>query len=854
MGLVEKLQHKYALSVKGAKDMIKAFIAVTISNVDVHKVTGSWESTTITWANKANYESNIADYVVCQNADWYTWNITSIVRDWYEFNNYGMVFKVPDAVEEESTANTWKQFYSSDYNTTVETMPALTITYQNHNGLEDYWSYSSASAGRAGTGYVNLFTGNLVWVRNDLGFDGNRMPVSISNIYNANDSQTNPFGMGYGWRTNYNQTITLSSGVYAWEDGDGTRHYFCPAEDNEGNEISNTYLDEDGLHLTLTTGGSGDQTYQLTDQLGNKSYFDASGRLRKIENNQAVKSNNTITYTTDTGNLISTITDGAGRVYQFTYQSNLLHKISYKGTTENELTYVQYTYEGENLVSIEDKKPYEKSVAFITTFDYDNNHLLTQAADVTGYNITYTYFTGNTNRVDFVREYNGTILGQFISFEYSTRYTKSIDHKAHETYYQFNDWGNVVAVHDSTGHTQYTKYALNDANDPVPNTAEPHQVIEVFEQGGATNNTLLNSSFEDTSLRDNENVTTSTRALSEKYKYQGQYSLKMTEGEEGIRTYILLDSTDVEAGETYTFSAYIYLEAGSEVLVKLGSDDTNVSKTAKDTKGQWVRVQVSYTNNGAEVESIHPTIELVSGTAYIDCVQLEKADSASDYCMMPNGDVRLSTVDNILRFPGWKTMDGQSANDFYFEGDSPNSALKGGVLRIIGETAEEKYITQSVEGGGEMGDIFVLSGWAMADAAPLREYREPDWDENRVEMREFGLKLVFHHEDGTFTERYVSFDPNISGERWQYVATTIVATAPYTKVSVQVVYSHQVNVAYFDGIQLYKNRCSTTYAYDGNKNLIRETNILGHTTTYGYAEDNKVDLASITPAAGAAVT
>lgn len=33
MGLVEKLQHKYALSVKGAKDMIKAFIAVTISNV-----------------------------------------------------------------------------------------------------------------------------------------------------------------------------------------------------------------------------------------------------------------------------------------------------------------------------------------------------------------------------------------------------------------------------------------------------------------------------------------------------------------------------------------------------------------------------------------------------------------------------------------------------------------------------------------------------------------------------------------------------------------------------------------------------------------------------------------------------
>lgn len=33
MNLNEKLQHKYALSPKGAKDMIKAFISVTVSNI-----------------------------------------------------------------------------------------------------------------------------------------------------------------------------------------------------------------------------------------------------------------------------------------------------------------------------------------------------------------------------------------------------------------------------------------------------------------------------------------------------------------------------------------------------------------------------------------------------------------------------------------------------------------------------------------------------------------------------------------------------------------------------------------------------------------------------------------------------
>ena len=31
--MIEKLKHKYALSSKGAKDMVRAFIAVTLSNL-----------------------------------------------------------------------------------------------------------------------------------------------------------------------------------------------------------------------------------------------------------------------------------------------------------------------------------------------------------------------------------------------------------------------------------------------------------------------------------------------------------------------------------------------------------------------------------------------------------------------------------------------------------------------------------------------------------------------------------------------------------------------------------------------------------------------------------------------------
>ena len=72
------------------------------------------------------------------------------------------------------------------------------------------------------------------------------MPVSISHVYNANDSQNDAFGMGWGWRTNFNPLVfpwNTDNRYYVWEDADGTDHYFIA--DGEG-----VLRDEDGLELT----------------------------------------------------------------------------------------------------------------------------------------------------------------------------------------------------------------------------------------------------------------------------------------------------------------------------------------------------------------------------------------------------------------------------------------------------------------------------------------------------------------------------------------------------------------------------------------------------------------------------
>ena len=124
----------------------KPYNSGTTANIFVHKVMEAWSQTTISWATQPAYNSNSEAYVACKLAGNYTWNITNMVRDWYETENYGMVFKVQSEIENGSTDN-WKQFYSSEYNLMASDVPFLSITYQYDITLDQ----SSASVYKGDT-------------------------------------------------------------------------------------------------------------------------------------------------------------------------------------------------------------------------------------------------------------------------------------------------------------------------------------------------------------------------------------------------------------------------------------------------------------------------------------------------------------------------------------------------------------------------------------------------------------------------------------------------------------------------------------------------------------------------------
>ena len=193
---------------------------------------------------------------------WYTWNVYDIVYNWYSDSGLIKCFEIK-AVE---TTENMIEFESKE--TSASNRPIFEITYRDMKGVEPYWSYLTQSAGFAGTGAVNLATGNLMFEISTLTTMENIFGYTPSLIYNsAIAGESYKYGAvqnGYwysfvaeGFKLNMNETLIKKSYIngsgdnayyYVWADADGTEHYFL--QSSKENE-ENIYYDEDGLQLKL---------------------------------------------------------------------------------------------------------------------------------------------------------------------------------------------------------------------------------------------------------------------------------------------------------------------------------------------------------------------------------------------------------------------------------------------------------------------------------------------------------------------------------------------------------------------------------------------------------------------------
>ena len=262
--------------------------------LNIHNVTGTWENDrTVTWNAQPDFDSTVVDYCELKSGFGaeYVFDITKSVKAWYEGSaNYGLMLKSSDEAKTKRT-----QLFSAE-NTGNNAYPVIQLTYRNNKGIESYWSYSSYSNGTGGTGYVNDYTGNLVYEIPLVSSISEIMPLSLTAVFNSycanekycagkNGSSKTTFGRGF--RLNIQETVLPSSAYgltgaaasnypYVYTDEDGTEHYIQKITEDG----ATVYKDEDGLNLTLEIGG--ECSYRIKDKLGNIKWFNSRGNLFKI--------------------------------------------------------------------------------------------------------------------------------------------------------------------------------------------------------------------------------------------------------------------------------------------------------------------------------------------------------------------------------------------------------------------------------------------------------------------------------------------------------------------------------------------------------------------------------------------
>ncbi|MBR5139715.1 MAG: DNRLRE domain-containing protein, partial [Clostridia bacterium] len=262
------------------------------ARLGVFKVISDWSENTLSYASFRAGEGRIDEntystitYLEGEQLGPNTWNVTEIVKSWYDgtSSNYG--FAVKEIVSGESVNG--YRYYSSEYTFSDES-PFLVISYKDLAGLEDYMSYTSQNVGLAGNGYVNNATGHLTFTAGTMGMTDNLFGFTPTLVYNQRFARKSvlmntsgnitPYSsemLGYGFKMNIHEFVYkgeykdengLSRSGYIWNDSDGTEHAFFAYTEN-GETV---YKDQDGLLLTLTFEGN---SYVITDLNGTERWF-----------------------------------------------------------------------------------------------------------------------------------------------------------------------------------------------------------------------------------------------------------------------------------------------------------------------------------------------------------------------------------------------------------------------------------------------------------------------------------------------------------------------------------------------------------------------------------------------------
>lgn len=785
--------------------------------VYVKEVLGDWSSQTITWNNQPSLGEHDVDVaIIPANAgvgSTFAFDISNLVRKWYGGSNYGVAFERKIT----ATPNT-VEFGSSD---SVYHKPVIVINYVSFAGLQNHLAYDSFNCGRAGTGYVNLYNGDVVIARPLTQCGGNRMPVSITAYYGVQLYGVTA-NMRAGWRLSCDQCMTKSyindELYFIWSKGDGSQHYF-----RKPNSSAAYYEDLSGLSLKLTDNG----TYtEIEDKGGTVMRFespqdalDDTGRLLSITDSCG----NTNTFQYGDWRLES-ITDGAGRVTQFTYSGNMLTGILAPG--ESAPVTMQYS---NNLLSLFMDADGE-TASYTYRDETDANGIIRHYLFSMNDKYWHEYIINRTSydpkrvtsvREDYYDEDSGELTyGMFHTYSYRDMMTVVQDMtvvNGKRMIYQFNDFGNVVSVRDELGYASYSKFS----EALLPN--HPEQVSKLQR---SVINLLPNHDFEldgywNTALNDGEG----SFAYVTDQKYLGSRSMRMMKTNADGNLCVYMSYSNLEIGKAYTLSGYIRSSGNVQGYATVQHQNNWFNSELLTPGSEWTRVAVSFT--AASTSATLCFVTTGTGTLWVDCAQLEVGSVPNRYNLLRNCDFSLNSS-GVPTF--WTANGSNTSGDAIVTSadDLHPSFLTNNRMRLYGDPQTNKGIYQDLPVSGSQGDVYVAGGWAKGFSRPIGD-----------DKRHFGIRVAFKNGSGAYENGEI-LNWNEEWTDWQYVSGAVIAPCAYTGIRFNVDYEKNVNYADFDGMTLYKEEFGNTFTYDDDGNVTAVKDLVGQKAKAQYDDYNNL--------------
>ena len=836
--------------------------------------------------------------------EYVTWDITRTVMQWYQKQNEGdtsggrgVLLEGIDGSENYRVANLIGSGYH-DYS------PYFAVYYRNPVGLESYYTYQEASAGKAGDLSIHNFTNQFTLDRADVSLSLEPASYALRHIYNSATSgiefSNNEAGgihtcdytsmqVGVGWKLSAQQTVVeckVGDETYlVYNDEDGTEHYFSKT-------ATNTYEDEDGLSLKIVKSTSGGNTiYTMTDMDKYHTWVFHNGYLISVTDNNS----NTIYFAY---NAAYSSGGSAWKPVKGSASNRLVQIVMDINSSSNDnprtlQTVANLAYSGDRLSSVTDY------AGRSTNYSYDSGGHLTQVTYADGTSASYEYYSSNGRLstlydaesqygLDITYTYNLGVVSTFRVQEFANtsgaKQTGSAFHAyrngIHQTSYRFygpdhtrdtaddtvmtcvlDHFGKTICTYDSnTDYSEIIGASAASYTDNSGTSKTNNRLTGAAAMGISSFNMLSNSGLETCTGNAADNwaqlsfsTSASAGTQSGNQARLGNASIKTTARGSGM-----YQEATLQAGTTYTFSGYVntcdmtaFDSNGSVYLAALTADQ--IADLSQACASPWKSEQVNYKtdasiNRGWEKISVTFMPE-TSGTYYMAFLQ-DRADGTAccDDLLLEESEAasEINLVQNG-RF-AWLVNgkpEGWVPNSYTISDEHPVGQPLSKSMRVS-NTMNGYARTHQVIPLNLLADeaTFLLSGWGKANSVGGTARKHEDGDE-----RYFGLVAEIAYTDGTTENQYVSFNGDYAD--WQFASGVIVPgkrDERVKEITVRCAYDYNANDAYFTNISLVLEPAET-YSYDSKGNPIAATDGSAKTASEFFADSQR--LKSYTTPSGA---